>query len=436
MLTSKQKELLMFIHERLKETGVPPSFDEMKEALDLKSKSGIHRLITALEERGFVRRLPHRARAMEIVRLPDSVPQPLAQRSRGFSPSVIEGSLGRVPQVAEGESLPQTVSVPVMGRIAAGVPVEAIQTRLSTIEVPPELLSKGEHYALEVKGDSMIEAGILEGDTIIVRKCDDANNGDIVVALVDEEEATLKRLRRRGDSIALKRPTRLTRRASSGPTGSVCRAGSSGCSAATRPQSSGSGVFGATIVVSPRESPLGRLARRFGIGPLRRPGAMPPQGCHRLRPDRQTFDVERVRAIGLQHAPIDDDACGPAGLADGERRDDDIGQAAILLERAGIANKRHRLALDHADAAEQIAAEHIFIGRCGGVAFIAVSEQPVVDAVACGSRRRKDEIAAPGSERSRGALPLDQHVGPFGLGREREANGNDHETKCPRSCLP
>ena len=122
MLTSKQKELLMFIHERLKETGVPPSFDEMKEALDLKSKSGIHRLITALEERGFVRRLPHRARAMEIVKLPESMPQPLSQRARGFSPSVIEGSLGRVPQVAEGESLPQTVSVPVMGRIAAGVP--------------------------------------------------------------------------------------------------------------------------------------------------------------------------------------------------------------------------------------------------------------------------------------------------------------------------
>ena len=156
MLTPKQKELLMFIHERLKETGVPPSFDEMKEALDLRSKSGIHRLITALEERGFVRRLPHRARAMEIVRLPESVPQGLSGRSRGFSPSVIEGSLGRVPQVAEGESLPQTVAVPVMGRIAAGVPIEAIQTRLSTIEVPPELLSKGEHYALEVKGDSMI----------------------------------------------------------------------------------------------------------------------------------------------------------------------------------------------------------------------------------------------------------------------------------------
>ena len=203
MLTTKQKELLMFIHERLKETGVPPSFDEMKEALDLKSKSGIHRLITALEERGFVRRLPHRARAMEIVRLPDSMPQALAVRARGFSPSVIEGSLGRVPQVAEGESLPQTVSVPVMGRIAAGEPIEAIQTRLDTIEVPPELLTKGEHYALEVKGDSMIDAGILDGDTIILRKTEDASNGDIVVALVDEEEATLKRLRRRGDSIAL-----------------------------------------------------------------------------------------------------------------------------------------------------------------------------------------------------------------------------------------
>jgi repressor LexA len=203
MLTVKQKELLMFIHERLTETGVPPSFDEMKEALDLKSKSGIHRLITALEERGFVRRLPHRARAMEIVRLPDSMPQSVTARARGFSPSVIEGSLGRVPEVPDGESAPQTVSVPVMGRIAAGVPVEAIQTRLATIEVPPELLTKGEHYALEVKGDSMIEAGILEGDTIVVRRCEDANNGDIVVALVDEEEATLKRLRRRGGSIAL-----------------------------------------------------------------------------------------------------------------------------------------------------------------------------------------------------------------------------------------
>ena len=203
MLTSKQKELLMFIHERLKETGVPPSFDEMKEALDLKSKSGIHRLITALEERGFVRRLPHRARAMEIVRLPDSMPQPLAQRSRGFSPSVIEGSLGRVPQVAGGrEPAPDRERAGHgphrRGRARGGDPDPS-----EHVEVPPELLTKGEHYALEVKGDSMIEAGILEGDTIIVRKCEDASNGDIVVALVDEEEATLKRLRRRGDSIAL-----------------------------------------------------------------------------------------------------------------------------------------------------------------------------------------------------------------------------------------
>ena len=193
----------MFIHERLKETGVPPSFDEMKVALDLKSKSGIHRLITALEERGFVRRLPHRARAMEIIKLPDSMPQGVAARSRGFSPSVIEGSLGRLPQMHEGEVAPQSVAVPVMGRIAAGVPIEAIQTRLSTIEVSPEILSKGEHYALEVSGDSMIDAGILDGDTIIVRKCEEASNGEIVVALVDEEDATLKRLRRRGDSIAL-----------------------------------------------------------------------------------------------------------------------------------------------------------------------------------------------------------------------------------------
>lgn len=203
MLTPKQKELLMFIHERLKETGVPPSFDEMKEALDLRSKSGIHRLITALEERGFVRRLPHRARAMEIVRLPESVPQGLSGRSRGFSPSVIEGSLGRVPQVAEGESLPQTVAVPVMGRIAAGTPIEAIQTRSHIINMPPDLLSAGEHFALEVRGDSMIEAGILDGDIALIRKSEAADTGDIVVALIDDEEATLKRFRRRGASIAL-----------------------------------------------------------------------------------------------------------------------------------------------------------------------------------------------------------------------------------------
>jgi len=202
MLTPKQKELLMFIHERLKESGVPPSFDEMKEALDLRSKSGIHRLITALEERGFVRRLPHRARALEIVKLPESVPQGVAARGRGFSPSVIEGSLGRTSAPAPSAD-GQTIALPIMGRIAAGVPAEAIQTKLDTIEVPPELLAKGEHYALEVKGDSMIDAGILEGDTIIVRKCEDASNGDIIVALVDEEEATLKRLRRRGASIAL-----------------------------------------------------------------------------------------------------------------------------------------------------------------------------------------------------------------------------------------
>ena len=148
MLTPKQKELLMFIHERLKESGVPPSFDEMKEALDLRSKSGIHRLITALEERGFVRRLPHRARAMEIVKLPESVPQGVAARGRGFSPSVIEGSLGRTSAPAPSAD-GQTIALPIMGRIAAGVPAEAIQTKLDTIEVPPELLAKGERPPME-----------------------------------------------------------------------------------------------------------------------------------------------------------------------------------------------------------------------------------------------------------------------------------------------
>ena len=205
MLTRKQYELLMFIHERLKETGVPPSFDEMKDALDLRSKSGIHRLIKALEERGFIRRLPNRARALDVVRLRESVTPSLQQRPRrpGFSPSVIEGSLGKVRPVESAETLPEPVIVPVMGRIAAGVPISAIQTQSHSITVPPEMLGGGEHFALEVRGDSMIEAGILDGDTVLIRKTDAADSGDIVVALVDEEEATLKRLRRRGASIAL-----------------------------------------------------------------------------------------------------------------------------------------------------------------------------------------------------------------------------------------
>ncbi|CTQ73136.1 transcriptional repressor LexA [Roseibium alexandrii] len=207
MLTRKQYELLMFIHERLKETGVPPSFDEMKDALDLRSKSGIHRLITALEERGFIRRLPNRARAMEVVRLPDSIAPGLgAPRPRGsFSPEVIEGSLGKpAPAPAPApEPVAASTEIPVMGRIAAGVPIEAIQTHSHSISVPPELLGKGEHYALEVRGDSMIEAGILDGDTVLIRRTESADSGDIVVALVDDEEATLKRLRKKGPSIAL-----------------------------------------------------------------------------------------------------------------------------------------------------------------------------------------------------------------------------------------
>lgn len=209
MLTRKQHELLVFIHERLKESGIPPSFDEMKEALDLASKSGIHRLITALEERGFIRRLPNRARALEVVRLPDSI-APGLNGSRKFSPSVIEGSLGRraaepsrAPQASNDDDVRAGVSIPVMGRIAAGVPIEAIQHRTHSIAVPPEMISGGDHYALEVKGDSMIEAGILDGDTVIIRNANTASPGEIIVALVDGEEATLKRFRRKGASIAL-----------------------------------------------------------------------------------------------------------------------------------------------------------------------------------------------------------------------------------------
>jgi repressor LexA len=207
MLTRKQYELLRFIHERLKESGVPPSFDEMKDALDLRSKSGIHRLITALEERGFIRRLPNRARALEVIRLPETVaPAMGGPRRSGFSPNVIEGSLGKVAKVPSdrddgGSNRP--IAIPVMGRIAAGTPIEAIQHRSHTVHMPPEMLTAGEHYALEVKGDSMIEAGILEGDLALIKKADIADTGDIVVALVDSEEATLKRLRKKGASIAL-----------------------------------------------------------------------------------------------------------------------------------------------------------------------------------------------------------------------------------------
>lgn len=206
MLTEKQKELLLFIHERMQERGVPPSFDEMKDALDLKSKSGIHRLITALVERGFIRRLPHRARAIEVIKLPEN--ETAAAAKRGFQPSVIEGSLppkSNLPPPPPPSHIidARTVSIPVMGRIAAGTPISAIQNHTHDIAVPPDLLTNGEHFALEVKGDSMIEAGIHDGDTVIIRRCDNAENGDIVVALVEKEEATLKRLRKKGSTIAL-----------------------------------------------------------------------------------------------------------------------------------------------------------------------------------------------------------------------------------------
>jgi repressor LexA len=221
MLTKKQYELLMFIHERVRETGVPPSFDEMKDALDLRSKSGIHRLITALEERGYIRRLEKRARALEIVRLPENSAdgmRPAATRSQvqRLSHNALRGRpeprAERIPADSRG-GLPfrrsassegdGSLAIPMVGRIAAGTPIEALQNRIADVPVPASMLSGGEHYALEVTGDSMINAGILDGDTVIIRKADSANTGDIVVALVDDSEATLKRLRRRGDSIAL-----------------------------------------------------------------------------------------------------------------------------------------------------------------------------------------------------------------------------------------
>ena len=202
MLTKKQIQLLEFIQARMARDGVPPSFDEMKLALDLRSKSGIHRLVTALEERGFIRRLPHRARALEIVRLPDTL-----SKGTGFQPRVIEGSAPERPAPLPRGALEISVSaveLPVMGRIAAGVPIEAISEVSHHIAVPGSMLSgAGQHYALEVKGDSMIEAGINDGDIVVIREQNTANNGDIVVALVENAEATLKRFRRKGDMIAL-----------------------------------------------------------------------------------------------------------------------------------------------------------------------------------------------------------------------------------------
>ncbi|MEZ5725703.1 MAG: transcriptional repressor LexA [Paracoccaceae bacterium] len=202
MLTRKQIELLEFIQKRMARDGVPPSFDEMKVALDLRSKSGIHRLVTALEERGFIRRLPHRARALEILRLPDT----LAKSAPGFSPRLIDGDKKTAAPQPSGafEVTADAFQLPVMGRIAAGVPIEAISEDSHNVAVPGSMISGREnHYALEVKGDSMINAGINDGDIVVIREQDLAENGDIVVALVEGSEATLKYYRRKGAMIAL-----------------------------------------------------------------------------------------------------------------------------------------------------------------------------------------------------------------------------------------
>ncbi len=202
MLTKKQLDLLQFINTRLQRDGVPPSFDEMKEALDLRSKSGIHRLITALEERGFIRRLAHRARAIEIVKLPDS----MGGTPAGFTPRVIDGDRPSEPAPARAMAV-ETIhasEVPMLGRIAAGEPIQAVDDAPTGIAVPGSMISgQGNHYALEVKGDSMIDAGINDGDVVVIRETGQADNGDIVVAQVDGYEATLKRFHKKGDMIIL-----------------------------------------------------------------------------------------------------------------------------------------------------------------------------------------------------------------------------------------
>ena len=195
MLTKKQKNLLLFINKKIRSTGVSPSYEEMKNSLNLKSKSGIHRLISALEERGFIKRLAHKARALEVLKLPETASANDIYNS--FSPSVIKGGLDSK------DSKKNINEIPVLGKIAAGTPIEAIQNEVSKVSLPESLSKNGEHFGLKVSGDSMIEAGINDGDTVIVRKANTANNGEIVVALIDDQEAMLKRLRKKGKVIAL-----------------------------------------------------------------------------------------------------------------------------------------------------------------------------------------------------------------------------------------
>ena len=194
MLTKKQKNLLLFINKKLRSSGVSPSYEEMKESLNLKSKSGIHRLISALEERGFIKRLVHKARALEVIKLPETASANDIYNS--FSPSVIKGGLDDEKPISDEE-------VPVLGKIAAGTPVEAIQNEVSRIPLPNNLEKNGDYFGLKVQGDSMIEAGINEGDTVIIKRTDVADNGKIVVALIDDHEAMLKRIRRKGKVVAL-----------------------------------------------------------------------------------------------------------------------------------------------------------------------------------------------------------------------------------------
>jgi len=200
MLTKKQKNLLLFINKKLRSSGISPSYEEMKESLNLKSKSGIHRLISALEERGFIRRLPHKARALEVIKLPETASANDIYNT--FSPSIIKGGLDQK------KFNNKDIEIPVLGKIAAGTPVEAIQNEIARIPLPGNLEKNGEYFGLRVQGDSMIEAGINEGDTVIVKKTDAADNGKIVVALIDNHEAMLKRIRRKGKTVALESANR------------------------------------------------------------------------------------------------------------------------------------------------------------------------------------------------------------------------------------
>ena len=394
MLTRKQAELLRFIHERLKEAAVPPSSDEMKDALDLRSKSGIYRLITALEERGFIRRLPNRARAIEVIKLPESVAHGMAaSRTRGFTPSVIEGNLGRVRAPSEDDS-GRPVAVPVMGRIAAGTPIEAIQTRSHVINMPPDLLTAGEHFALEVRGDLMIDAGILDGDIAVLKRSEAADTGDIVVALIDDDDsATLEAFS--PDAVRpsrSNRPIPPMRFASCRLTACAFRASSSACFGGLRTppaptdhrpaglRASAWHRAAENVLWAPSFASLSLLVFRPGTRGAAAPTvgqnfpAAPTSITKPSPPSRRTASAPRARrrSLPMTNAP-------QSGRRRGVHTHHDGHVAAIFLERFGCERVGDQPSVGQlANAAGRIAGNPLPQSRIFHLAAVGIGGKPIV----------------------------------------------------------